>query len=295
MLRFTVDVTAADEDRRVIEGLAVPYGESANLAGVVYSFAPGSVQLARQRVPLLLEHDRARPAGVLVELADIPGHGALVRFKVDATPDGDAALVQAASGSRGGLSIGAEVNAADVMPDGSLSVTSASLFEVSLVALPALASAAVTRVAATATEDEPDPELDPELEPDEDEDEDELPEDEPATTTTEPDPEPDHETEDEMDEKTEVAASWTRDAGAPVIRASRTATRRFTLGELAKASVQAQMGMTISAALTETISTDVPGVLPPAYVSDVIGMKDVPRTLFGIFGGKPIPSFGIPS
>ena len=34
-----------------------------------------------------------------------------VLFAIDPTPDGDAALAQAASGSRGGLSIGAEVDA----------------------------------------------------------------------------------------------------------------------------------------------------------------------------------------
>ena len=62
MLRFTVDVTAADAAARTIEGLAVPYGEVAVLNGARYTFEPGSLSLARARTPLLLAHDQSQPS-----------------------------------------------------------------------------------------------------------------------------------------------------------------------------------------------------------------------------------------
>ena len=64
MLRFEMDVSAADLGERIIEGVVVPYGELGRIGGVDYRFAPGSVRAARSRTPLLVDHDRARyPAG----------------------------------------------------------------------------------------------------------------------------------------------------------------------------------------------------------------------------------------
>ena len=51
MLRFDIDVTAADESRREITGIAVPFGETANLNGRAYRFEPGSLRAARKRTP----------------------------------------------------------------------------------------------------------------------------------------------------------------------------------------------------------------------------------------------------
>ena len=153
MLKFDIDVRTAEAASRTITGVAVPYGETANLGGTVYTFTAGSLTQARQRTPLLLGHDRNRPIGVLVDLVDTPG-GALARFSVDAGAEGDLALAQAASGSRGGLSIGAEIVDGTTGADGVVTVTAASLLEVSLVSIPAFAGADVMQVAASDKETE---------------------------------------------------------------------------------------------------------------------------------------------
>ena len=149
MLQFDIDVTAADAETRTIEGIAVPYGETANLGGTTYTFEPGSLQPARTRTPLLLGHDRNRPVGVMTELADTP-EGAIARFRVDQGAEGDLALEQATTGSRGGLSIGAEIVTAEDAGNGIVNVKAAALLEVSLVAIAAFSGANVTNVAADA-------------------------------------------------------------------------------------------------------------------------------------------------
>jgi HK97 family phage prohead protease len=166
VLQFDIDVTAADADARTIEGIAVPYDETANLGGTEYAFAPGSLKPARDRTPLLLGHDRNRPVGILTELADTD-QGAIARFRVDNGPEGDLALEQAVSGSRGGLSIGAEIVNGTEDDRGVIHVAEAALLEISLVAIPAFAGSAVTSVTAEADEaddkdittpdDDPDP------------------------------------------------------------------------------------------------------------------------------------------
>jgi hypothetical protein len=166
VIQFDIDVTAANAETRTIEGIAVPYGESANLGGTTYTFERGSLTAARTRTPLLLGHDRNRPVGVLTELADTPT-GAIARFRVDQGAEGDLALEQATTGSRGGLSIGAEIVTAEDAGNGTVRVTAASLLEISLVAIPAFSGSSVTSVAADLDEDvttgtdDPDPTPDP--------------------------------------------------------------------------------------------------------------------------------------
>lgn len=263
MLRFTVDVTAADAESRTIEGLAVPYGEVAVLNGSRYTFEPGSLALARSRTPLLLQHDPSRPVGVLAEHGD-RDEGLGVRFAIDATPDGDAALAQAQSGSRGGLSIGAEVDAFTELEGGVRSVTAARILEVSLVSLSAFEGAGVERVAAE-LESTDDAQGDP--------------------------PDTDHEGEETMESPLEAGAS-------PVLLA--TAARRPTLtaGEYVLAIAGAQRGdsealAVITAALTESSIADLSGVLPPSYQTEILGGKVSPRTLHTVFGGRPLPSSGL--
>jgi hypothetical protein len=281
MLRFELDVVAADLAARTIEGVAVPYGEVGTIQGRRYRFAPGSLTLARSRPPLLVDHDRGRPVGVLAELVD-GETAALARFTIDATQDGDTALVQAASGSRGALSVGVEL--VDATENGGvIDVARGLIHEVSLLALGAFASATVTRVAAEA--DDPGAEEaevvipgqeELELEPD------------PAT-----DPTPAPPAEPEEDEVTEASTA------APMILAAHDRPERELLaGELVSLIVRAQHGEPdarryLEAALTESISTDLSGVLPPSYESTVLGGKSQPRPLFLTFRGKPLPGVGL--
>jgi len=273
---FEMEISAADVRERTIEGVLVPYGEVGRIQGVDYRFAPGSIELARSRTPLLVDHDRGRPVGVLAELVETDA-AALGRFRVDATSDGDTALVQAASGSRGSLSIGADLVDAKPGPDGVVDVTKARVVEVSTLAVGAFAGAGVTRVAAE--QDEPEPEPDP--------DQTELP------VEPEPEPAPPAEQEDEPVETIESTET------APVIIAERDRDpRELKAGELVSYIIRAQHGdreasRYLEAALTETISTDVSGLLPPTYERTVIGGKEVDRPLYTAFRSRPLPGVGL--
>jgi HK97 family phage prohead protease len=265
VLQFTVDVTAADTETREIEGVAVPFDEAAVLAGDSYRFAPGSITPARARTPLLLSHDTARPVGVLADLAERDGVGVVARFSVDRTPDGDAALAQAASGSRGGLSIGAEIDDYEQLDDGTRLVSAARIYEISLVTVPAFAGAAVERVAAEhGGDDQGDP--------------------------------PDDDQGDTPGNEEPMQNEITAGDALPVIIAGDSRPASYTAGEAAVLSLRAQRGeadaIRVQAALTETITTDVPGLLPPAYTRELLGMPSVERTLAGVFGGRALPSYG---
>ena len=280
MLRFEMDVLAADLMARTIEGVIVPYGEAARVQGHPrpLRFSAGSVRLARSRTPLLIDHDRGRPVGVLAELRDEPA-GAFATFRIDSTPAGDEALAQAATGSRGSFSIGADLEASSPTDEGVDDVAAAAVHEVSLLALGAFAGAGVTRVAAEEPEPEP--------EPDDDDDDDPDPDDPDAgAAAVNPDQE-------------EIPMEASHNQAAPVILAARTpAPRELNAGELVRYIVAAQHGdreaaRYLEAALVESISTDVSGLLPPTYESNVIGGKAVLRPLYNTFKSRTLPGVGL--
>jgi phage head maturation protease len=255
MIQFAFDVQATDGEARTITGQIVAWNTPARIAGVEYQFAPGSIRLMRARTPLLLDHDRTQPVGVLAQL-DGGADGALATFRVDQTPLGDLALSQAASGSRGSFSIGADVIAAERDEAGRLNVTDAAVYETSLVSIGAIAGADVHSVAAARETENPEPEVPP------------MPDPQPDPTPT-----------------------------PPTIRVQAERRPELTGAEFTFHMLAAQRGdgaaiRVIEAALAETITTDVPGILPPAYVSEMIGPNNTDRTLYEIFGGRPIPSFG---
>lgn len=309
-LRFELDVEHADAESRTLEGTVVPYDVAASLSGVSYRFRPGSIRLpGARRVPLLLGHDRNQPVGVLVELTETPG-GARGRFVVDRTPGGDVALAQAASGSRAGFSVGALADRIELAADGSLDVHEAELVETSLVTIGGYADATVDRIAAAdsrpflctvdesgglaaeLTDGEPQPDAEPEPEPaepgepepDDDDDDDDNPADEP-------------ETDEEGDDMSEATVEAAADA-AVMIRAAADPVPALSAGGFARHLVMAQHGEAesrrlIEAALTETLSTDIAGLLPPTYERDVLGGKTVDRVLYELFRGKALPGVGL--
>jgi HK97 family phage prohead protease len=103
-------------------------------------FARGSI-LVDDGARLLGFHDRARPLGAPVEWRDTP-RGLRAKFKVARTRAGDEALSMAGDGILDGLSIGAELVEVTEQ-SGEVLVTAALAREVSLVTLPAWASARV--------------------------------------------------------------------------------------------------------------------------------------------------------
>lgn len=85
----------------------------------------------------------------------------------------------------------------------------------------------------------------------------------------------------------------------PVIIAERAPDpRELNAGELVAYMIRAQHGEReavryLEAALTESISTDVTGLLPPTYERTVIGGKPTPRPLYQTFRSRPLPGVGL--
>jgi HK97 family phage prohead protease len=135
-------VAGVDARARTISGLVVPWDSPARVNGADFPlrFARGSI-LVDSGARLLGYHDRARPLGAPTSWQDSPA-GLRATFKVARTRDGDEALSMAADGILDGLSIGAELVDVDEL-GGELVVAAALAREVSLVTLPAWASARV--------------------------------------------------------------------------------------------------------------------------------------------------------
>lgn len=109
---FTMDavttgtVFAVDHERRVIRGLAVPYGVEGVKGGQRFMFAKGTVTWGDpKRVKLYIAHDASQAVGHAFELTDTDA-GLEAAFKVARGPEGDKALSMAEDGVWDGLSIG---------------------------------------------------------------------------------------------------------------------------------------------------------------------------------------------
>jgi HK97 family phage prohead protease len=153
MRSFRVDV-----ERRIIEGVAVPYGDVALNRGMRIRFAPGNFRFAEtSRVKLLVEHDTDQAVGHATDLVDTADGTFWTRFKVERTPEGDRALTRAEDQVLDGLSVGVDFEDTDLTlgPDGVFTVNRSDLLEVSLTALPGFDNARVTRVMASRTQGAP--------------------------------------------------------------------------------------------------------------------------------------------
>jgi hypothetical protein len=89
-------------------------------------------------------------------------------------------------------------------------------------------------------------------------------------------------------------------AAAPVIIAAGAdrPVRELMAGELVSLLVRAQHGEPdarryLEAALVESVSTDVSGLLPPQYERTVLGGKEIPRPLYAAFAGRSLPGVGL--
>ena len=147
-INFPITLTAADSRKRTISGTIVTWGERGNTSAGATVFEKGSIDFSKP-VKLLLEHDRTRPIGKLMDItADDAGIEAT--FKIAGTIAGDDSLLEAAEGLRDGFSVGVMVDDWK-NKDGVMSIKAAKLIEVSLVTDPAIDSARVADVAATET------------------------------------------------------------------------------------------------------------------------------------------------
>lgn len=150
-LSIPISLTAADSERRIISGRIVTWNEEGNTSAGRTMFKAGSI--APKNVKLLLEHDRTRPIGRVIEMTETP-QGIDAKFKIANTTAGSDALEEAQTQLRDGFSVGISVDAWD-NKEGVLVVSAGKLDEVSLVAEPAIDSARVSDVAASEGEETP--------------------------------------------------------------------------------------------------------------------------------------------
>lgn len=145
---------AADTERRVITGTAVPYGVWAENGWAKWKFLPGSMHWSQpSRVKFLLEHDPRDTLGVATELTDHDTH-LEAKFRVGKGAKRDEALQDAADGIIDGLSVGLRINPSavewDKVEEGYV-VSEATIREISLCSIPAFDDARLTTVAASST------------------------------------------------------------------------------------------------------------------------------------------------
>jgi HK97 family phage prohead protease len=153
-LNFNSSIEATDQERRIIAGKIVPFGEIGNTSVGKVVFEQGSINYQTGgKIKLLLEHSATDPIGFAQNITE-DTRGLYATFKVSATTKGTDSLIEASENLRDGLSIGVSVDASEER-GGVLYVQSAVLREVSLVQAAAFKSAAVESVAASEVEPEP--------------------------------------------------------------------------------------------------------------------------------------------
>lgn len=142
-----------DRERRIIEGIAMPYGQVIEKMGFKFRFLPGSIVWpARIRnVKLLEDHETTQAIGYALGLNNV-GDELRTRWKLGRSPRAMAALMDADDGVKDGLSVGVDFDfERDVFMDdeGVANIRHALLRETSLTAVPAFDDARVTKVAAS--------------------------------------------------------------------------------------------------------------------------------------------------
>lgn len=153
-LNFNSSIEATDQERRIIAGKIVPFGEIGNTSVGKVVFEQGSINYQTGgKIKLLLEHSATDPIGFAQNISE-DTRGLYATFKVSATTKGTDSLIEASENLRDGLSVGVTVDASEER-GGVLYVQSAQLREVSLVQAAAFKSAAVESVAASEVEPEP--------------------------------------------------------------------------------------------------------------------------------------------
>lgn len=143
-----------DKQKRIIEGMALPYGKIGTKYGLEFEFEKGALRWTSvNRVKLLQDHRIDQGIGVAHNLTHT-NQGLQVRFKLGRGPRAEQALMDAEDGILDGLSVGVDFDlATDTVPhptkEGVILVRRADLREVSLTAVPAFDDARVTKVAAS--------------------------------------------------------------------------------------------------------------------------------------------------
>jgi HK97 family phage prohead protease len=147
-INFPMTLTAADTNKRTLTGRIVSWNERGNTSAGATIFKKDSIDFSKS-VKLLLEHDKTRPLGKLVDISATE-LGLEATFRLAKTFAADDALEEAATGLRDGFSVGVMVDDYD-NEDGVMAIRASKLIEVSLVTEPAIDTARVAEIAATDT------------------------------------------------------------------------------------------------------------------------------------------------
>lgn len=268
-IKFSAPIYASDSASRELSGLIVPFGSVGQTSAGAVQFSAGALEVPEAGVKLLLEHEVTKPLGKLIPGSlEVTPVGIKARFKVAETTAGNDVLVEAAEGLRDGFSIGANVNDYEYV-DNVMHVKSAQLLEVSVVTNPAFGEARITDVAASETVATPTPE------------------------------------DEKVDEVENISAPAEAEAvieTAPIVEASApapvyAAKRKPSADELTVAVVKAARGdqnsmQTITAALDGATTVTAPGVVPVAYMQDVISIIDGERPFLNSISRGSLPASG---
>jgi len=273
-ISFPIEITAADTNKRTLTGRIVSWNEEGSTSAGLTVFEKDSIDFSKP-VKLLLEHERTKPLGKLVDITATE-QGLEATFKLAKTFAADDALEEAATGLRDGFSVGVKINEWK-NEDGVLRIQSSSLQEVSLVTEPAISSARVAEVAAS-----------------------ETPENSEATaeeTTTQ---------EDKVSDTTSeapIATEAVEASQAPVVTAQYMAYTKprvdtnVTAGQYLNAQIKALGGDTdardLVAALQIATVSENTGMVPPNYLRDVIGVIDSSRPFIDSIERAPLPASGM--
>ena len=259
---LVVEVREGDSNGDVIAtgyGRAVPYGDSTNIGGVEESFAREAFDPADViGKPLAYRHDE--PVGIITN-AENREDGLYIDFEIGNTTLGRDAATLARMGASKGLSVGFNpVESAWAKTRNKVEHLKARLLEVSLTPYPAYATAGVADI----REGEPMSET--------------------MDTITEVQASVDAEAREAVaqvrEEIQQIAAKvYTGETAHPLA-----AYRSF--GEYCKAVYSGEVS---ARALTDQVTDDNPGVLPPSWVLDVKGMVDLGRPVITASGGPENP------
>jgi HK97 family phage prohead protease len=272
-INFPITITAADTNKRTISGTIVSWDEQGSTSAGLTIFEKDSIDFSKP-VKLLMEHDRTRPLGKLIEITPT-NSGLEATFRLAKTFSADDALEEAATGLRDGFSVGVKINEWKNV-EGVLRIQKSSLQEVSLVSEPAIDSARVSEVAASTTEN--------------------------SEATAE-------ETTKEEDKVSEIiseapiATEAVEAALTPVVNAQYVAYTKprvdlnITAGQYAAAQIKSVQGDTdardlIAALAIGTVSENT-GMVPPNYLRDVIGVIDSSRPFIDSIERAPLPTSGL--
>jgi HK97 family phage prohead protease len=273
-INFPIEITAADTNKRTISGKIVTWDEQGSTSAGLTVFEKDSIDFSKP-VKLLLEHERTKPLGKLVDITSTDT-GLEATFRLAKTFSADDALEEAATGLRDGFSVGVKINEWKNV-EGVLRIQKSSLQEVSLVTEPAIDSARVAEVAASQT-----------------------PENSEATAE---DTTKEENKVSEITSEAPIATEAVEAAQTPVVTAQYMAYTKprvdlnVTAGQYLNAQVRAIQGDSdardLVAALQIATVSENTGSVPPNYLRDAIGIIDASRPFIDSIERAPLPATGM--